>query len=211
MTQNGTAQETEILYFGDPMCSWCYGISGELEKLKEAYEGKASFRVIVGGLRPNEVEPMDEQLKDFLSHHWKEVGERSGQPFSYDIMDRDDFVYNTEPACRAVVTARMLKPEVTFAFFKDIQRAFYAKNEDTNELETYLSIAEKYDIDKSLFKEYFESEEARQATQHDFVISAEMGIRGFPTVVLKLGEKYYLVTNGYTTFEAMDKALKTVL
>lgn len=211
MMQNGTTQNAEIVYFGDPMCSWCYGVSEELAKLKEAYKDKAGFRVVVGGLRPNETEPMDEQLKDFLTHHWQEVNSRSGRPFSYEIMDRDDFIYNTEPACRAVVAARELKPGSEFDFFKDVQYAFYAKNEDTNEVDTYLSIAEKHSIDKKKFKAYFESNEAREATQGDFVTSAEMGIRGFPTVVLRLGDKWYLVTNGYTTFEAMDTALKTVL
>lgn len=211
MMQNGTAQNAEIVYFGDPMCSWCYGISEELAKLKEAYADKAGFRVVVGGLRPNETEPMDEQLKDFLAKHWKEVNGRSGRPFAFDIMERDDFVYNTEPACRAVVTARHLKPEVEFQFFKDVQYAFYAKNEDTNEVDTYLDIAEKHGIDREEYKAYFESDDAKKATQGDFVTSAEMGVRGFPTIVLRLGDKWYLVTNGYTTFEAMDTALKTVI
>lgn len=193
------------------MYSWCYGISEELAKLKEAYQDKAGFRVVVGGLRPNETEPMDEQLKDFLKHHWQEVNTRSGRPFAFDIMDRNDFVYNTEPACRAVVTARHLKPSAEFQFFKDVQFAFYAKNEDTHKIETYMAIAEKHGIDKEKYKTYFESDEAKKATQEDFVTSAEMGVRGFPTVILRLGDKWYLVTNGYNTFEAMNEALKTVI
>ena len=78
-TPSMTDQPT-IIYIGDPMCSWCYGIAPELAKLKEAWAGKAEFKVLMGGLRPNATEPIDQEMKDFLAHHWDEVHKRSKQP-----------------------------------------------------------------------------------------------------------------------------------
>ena len=48
-----TTQNIEIIYVGDPMCSWCYGIAPELKKLKSHYDTKnIPFKIIVNGLRP---------------------------------------------------------------------------------------------------------------------------------------------------------------
>ena len=39
-----------IIYIGDPMCSWCWGIAPELDRL-QAWT-TLPFDVVVGGLRP---------------------------------------------------------------------------------------------------------------------------------------------------------------
>ena len=88
--------QTEIIYVGDPMCSWCWGISGELSQLVDKYKDQTSYRVIVGGLRPGGSETMAE-LGDFLKHHWEQVNEKSGREFSYEILSDSSFIYDTEP------------------------------------------------------------------------------------------------------------------
>jgi protein-disulfide isomerase-like protein with CxxC motif len=39
----------------------------------------------------------------------------------------------------------------------------------------------------------------------DFEKAAAMGVRGFPTVVLKKGEEYILISNGYLEGERVAK------
>jgi protein-disulfide isomerase-like protein with CxxC motif len=41
-------------------------------------------------------------------------------PFNYDRLKDESLVYDTEPACRAVVVARSMKPEIELDFFKDV-------------------------------------------------------------------------------------------
>ena len=69
-------------------------------------------RIVLGGLRPGGGEAWNEEFKGFLKHHWEEVTARSGQPFGDKLFSLDHFNYDTEPACRAVVVARGMKPEV---------------------------------------------------------------------------------------------------
>jgi len=120
----------KLIYFGDPMCSWCYGFSPEMEKAIDSLSSEVDFQMVMGGLRPYNTETMKD-LGDFLQHHWEEVGSRSGQSFSYEILKDTSFVYDTEPACRAVVLMRELKPEKEFEFFHKVQNAFYFKNKNT--------------------------------------------------------------------------------
>ncbi len=61
---------------------------------------------------------------------WTRVGAATGQPFDMAFFDRASFTYDTEPACRAVVTARRLMPRMALPFKARISRAFYAENRD---------------------------------------------------------------------------------
>lgn len=185
-----------LIYFGDPMCSWCYGFSPEFSKVCDTFEDDVEIKIIMGGLRPYGEQTMSE-LSDFLHHHWEEVGERSGQKFNYGILKNMDFVYDTEPACRAVVTMRELNPKKEFDYFKSIQLAFYFENKDTNISSTFSEVAKRYGVDENLFLEKFNSEEMKNKVREDFLFSQNMGVRGFPTVALKIGEDFYLISNGY--------------
>lgn len=189
-----------LIYFGDPMCSWCYGFSPEYSKALDALEGKVEMEFIMGGLRPYNTQVMTD-LAEFLQHHWEEVSKRSGQPFSYDILKEATIKYDTEPACRAVVTVKMMKPEIAFDFFKKIQTTFYSDNKDPNLTATFVALAEEFGLDKKTFEQLFESNEIKDATREEFAFSGEMGVHGFPTVVLKKGEKLFLISNGYTEAE----------
>ena len=98
-TSKAQKADGEIIYIGDPMCSWCWGISNHLQELKEHF-AEHKFSIVLGGLRPGGGDPWDDNFKGFLKHHWEEVTARSGQPFGYKLFDRASFNYDTEPPCR---------------------------------------------------------------------------------------------------------------
>ena len=193
------------------MCSWCWGISPEVTQLKEKYADKLGFRMLMGGLRPFTTEPMDSKMKRFLWNHWEKVHQTSGQPFSYKLLDRADFVYDTEPPARAVVAVRMLKPAVAFDFFKAVQYAFYAESRDTNDITTYLTLLPRFGIDGATFERLYESEKARKSTKEEYEIAYKMGVVSFPAVLLHFKNKWHLIAAGYLTFDDMDKKMQHAL
>lgn len=197
----------ELIYVGDPMCSWCWGIAPELERLTRAHP-ETPLRVVVGGLRPGPAaEPMSERMQAYLSHHWQQVAERSGQPFDHSILERHDWTYDTEPACRAVVTMRELAPEGAFPFFARIQRAFYAEGADVTRLASFRSLIDGFDVDADEFMATLESEESRKTAWKDFSTARGWGISGFPTVLARTGNTARIIARGYGTFEQMEEAL----
>lgn len=200
------AQENKLIYVGDPMCSWCYGFGPELDKVR-AHFPQLGFQLVLGGLRPHGTEKMD-KLGNFLKGHWDHVKDASGQKFSYEILKDPDFVYDTEPACRAVETARSIKSEISLDFYHAVQKVFYAENQDTSKVETYAPLLEEFGINPELFAQMFDSEEMKKNTQADFELSASMGIRGFPSMVAQKGEEYFLLTRGYQKADALIGALK---
>ena len=203
-------QDEEIVYIGDPMCSWCWGISPELNALERfATSENIKFSAVMGGLRPGGGQEWDDEFKSFLKHHWEEVSKRSGQPFGYDLFDQADFNYDTEPACRATVTAREIAPEKALSFYELVQHYFYVKSQDPSDVEFYKPICEQLSMDYDQFAEMFSSDEMKYATAQDFAQSRQWGIRAFPTVVYWKDKKLRLIAQGYASFEMLrDRVLE---
>ncbi|MBT3648501.1 MAG: DsbA family protein [Flavobacteriales bacterium] len=202
------AQNPTIIYVGDPMCSWCYGFAPEISKVREALPDH-EFKLVLGGLRPHGTET-NADIGDFLREHWEEIHKRTGQPFKYDILEDKTMVYDTEPACRAVVAARNLNPEIELEFFKAVQDAFYAENRNMLDIETYLRIADEFELDSDQYRQTFDSEECKYETAQEFQLSSEMGIRGFPSVVVRHNGQLFLASNGFRTAEDLLRTIKNI-
>jgi putative protein-disulfide isomerase len=195
------SDKPEIVYVADAMCSWCYAFSPEISKVKEVFKDKTTFRLVNGGLSPGTTMPMDKHMKKALERNWEEINERSGLPFSFGILSKESkFIYDTEPAARAVVTLRQLKPEAEFDFFNAVQRAFYAENKNTADIKSYLDLLPA-DVDKEKFTALFSSKETMKKTKEDFSFSDSLAVSGYPSVYIKKGNKYTIITSGYTTAE----------
>lgn len=200
--------DREILYLTDPMCSWCWGFAPVIDAIRRNFGNDVPVRLVVGGLRVGTKEPMTAEVKDFVVHHWHEVHKTTGQEFQFDFDMPPDFKYDTEPACRAVVAVRRIAPEKAFPYFHRLQRAFYLENRDVTNVDTLADEAEAEGVDASRFRQLFADSELKNETVGDFVFSTNLGIRGFPSVVLKKGAEYRLLTIGYRSYDVLEGRLK---
>ena len=199
--------EREIIYVGDPMCSWCWGFSPVLQKIVDKYGETAPMRLVVGGLHAFDTDPMNDEYKARIRHHWEQVAEATGQPFNYAFFNREGFVLDTEPACRATVVVRNVKPDALLSFYERIHKGYYVEDTDTTKLETFVDYAGKEGIDKNAFAEAFDSEEAKQETINDFTWCQQSGVTGFPTVVLREDDTLAALSVGYQPFDNLQPIL----
>lgn len=198
----------EIIYFGDPMCSWCWGFAESITKIQSEYANEAPLKIIVGGLHAFDTNPMSQSYKDTIRHHWESVNQATGVPFDYGFFDREGFVLDTEPACRAVVTARHMNVGNLLAFYESVSRSFYEENKDTTALETFLLLAEEAKLDTATFADLFQSADIKQATKDDFFRSQSLGVTGFPTLVISENEQLAMLTAGYQPFENLKPIIE---
>lgn len=200
-----------LIYVMDPMCSWCYGFAPVIKRLVTEQEGTMQFKLVLGGLRPGTEKPMDEPMKEQLKHHWQDVEKISGQPIDYSFFDRTGFIYDTEPACRALVTMRYLKPEVEFEVAEAVQSAFYARNQDVTNPAVLAAIAFQFGVGEETFLEKFSTQEMREKTQQDFVIARHLQANAFPSLYLLNGTNLHLLSRGYRTYDGMAAHLRQAL
>jgi putative protein-disulfide isomerase len=192
-----------LLYIADPLCSWCYGFGPEIEKLLAHHPG-TRLELVMGGLRPYNTKPMTPEFKEMLRGHWRHVAAASGLPFSESIFARDDFVYDTEPPCRAVATARSIDAARALAYMKAVQLAFYRDGRDVTRAEVLADVAEESGFEREAFLMRFESAAMREETKADFATTQSLGVNGFPTVGLEKGSQRFLVTSGYATHDVLE-------
>jgi putative protein-disulfide isomerase len=199
----------EMIYIAEPMCSWCYGFQPVISALAERFEAELPLRLMMGGLRAGNREAIGAADKDYVREAWTRVGAATGQPFDMSFFSRAGFTYDTEPACRAVVTVRRMQPRLALPFMARIQQAFYAENRDMTAPEEIAGVAEEAGLAQEDFALAFAAPETRNETLRDFLTAQELGIRGFPTLIAGSRSKgYALVTNGYRPLEDLLEPLE---
>jgi putative protein-disulfide isomerase len=173
--------------------------------------------IVVGGLRAYNKHILDEQLKATLLSHWRKVQERTGLPFSYDALSSPGFIYDTEPACRAVVAARTLAPGAALPVFHAIQHAFYGEGKDVTQGDVLAEIGSRaltdagFAIDAARFRETWADADTVAATRADFEQTQRWEVTGFPTLVLEHGGRLDLVSRGYTKVEDLVEAMQELV
>lgn len=199
---------TRLLYVMDPMCSWCWGFAPVADALAgQAAAAGVPLHLVAGGLRTGQGAALDGQTKRYILQHWQAVNQATGQPFRFDGALPDGFVYDTEPACRALVVARSLAPELAWPLVKLIQQAFYAEGRDVTQASTLVALAEQVGIPRIEFAQGFDAAASHEATLADFTWVQDLGIAGFPTLLAERDGQLALLTNGYQPLDELAPLL----
>ncbi len=200
--------QKEIIFVVDPMCSWCWGFAPIMEQLRATQSDRYDFSLVVGGLRTKGEMTWDVKSKNYLQGHWEQVAKRTGQSFSNSLFEKEDFEYDTYPACKAVVTVRELfGMQSAFGYLHTIQEAFYARGEDITDVDVLIHLLNVIELDSTSFKTFFESERAELLMQHDFAKARSMGANAFPSVVIIDEDGHMVCQKGYRSLLEMEKAL----
>ncbi|EPE97388.1 DsbA family protein [Rhizobium grahamii] len=208
----------KLVLVADPMCSWCYGFGKEMTALQERHP-EMSLEIVVGGLRAGATDVLDDAGKRFRLEHWARVEQASGLPFNRDgLMARQGFVYDTEPVCRAVVAARILKPEADLlTVFRAIQQAFYVDALDTTDGAVLAQVgaealsAAGHPTTQDEFLAVWQAKSTIDAAASDFVRARSMGVSSFPTLFLSDQGKLRRVGNGYAHVETLEQEIGALL
>jgi putative protein-disulfide isomerase len=208
----------KLIFAGDPMCSWCYGFGKELDALM-AVHPRLPLQILVGGVRAGATDLLDDSGKQFRLGHWARVEQASGLPFNrHAFMARENFVYDTEPICRAVVTAHRLAPAADqLAVFRALQRAFYVDGLDTTDGDVLAQVGvaalalQGTAVPAAAFRAEWDSQATIAATAAEFAQVRAMGIRSFPALLLEVDGQVVEISPGYAPAEQLDRQLHDAL
>ncbi len=200
-------QNPVLYYVTDPMCAWCYGFTPVVRRLWALWRGRLTVNVVVGGLNPYAEEPLQREDRERLAVSWHRVQERTFLPFDYRFFLQKDFVYNTEPACRALLCARHLRPMLTLEILRALHSAFYADCQDITNTQVLVNIMRMFGIQEGLFLTLFESEEMMRQTEEEFRFAADLGVSNFPSTYWQGNNGPVLLTKGYCDLLELEDRL----
>ncbi|RFZ94873.1 DsbA family protein [Mucilaginibacter conchicola] len=193
----------KIYYFTDPMCSWCYGFSPTVQQLKENYPN-IDLQIISGGFSPFSKQVVNDEYREFLEFHWRNVNKMSGQYFDHAMkFVSDTFRYDTEPSSRALVVVQNLMPGKDFEYLSLLQKAFYVNGLDITKADVLADVAEELGVDRNSFLEHFDSDDAKRKTIHGFEFSRQLGVQGFPTLLTIDNGAVKVLTRGFQKFDLL--------
>ncbi len=196
-----------LLYITDPMCTWCYGFTPVVRRLKALWRDRITIKTLFGGLNPFPAEPLSHEQKEQMAVAWHRVQQRTGLPFDYRFFLWKDYFYNTEPACRALLCVRLLRPGLTMEVFRAMASAFHAGNRDITQTHELVKIAELFGIRENLFLTLFESEEIADQLQEEFDFVRELGVSNYPSLLLQKTAGTQVIAKGYCELPVLEERL----
>jgi putative protein-disulfide isomerase len=202
-----------IYYVYDPLCSWCYGFSPVIKKLKPTYKDQFDFQVISGGMQSGERKQPVSAIRDYLKGAYKDVTQRTGVEFGdkfMEVLEDGERILDSIPPSTALSIVKDLKPKEVLSFAATIQEAIYFDGFNWNIVEAYFPYLETYGIDQEEFRRKFEDPIYKEKALEDFKLATNFGVTGFPSVILKKEDKYYLIAQGFVPFEQLDATIKQV-
>ena len=88
-----------------------------------------------------------------------------------------------------------------------MQFEHFYNGKSLNEKEVYLEVAADYGIDGKELLSRMNDEQFHKAASEDFEFVKRAGIHGFPCVLGQTAKGFYMLANGYTPEEQMEKVL----
>ncbi|SMG50237.1 putative protein-disulfide isomerase [Marivirga sericea] len=207
-------EKAKLLYFYDPLCGWCFGFSPVIKKLEKEFQKQINFEAISGGMVLGErVKPLSE-MKDYLKEAMPRLEEMTGVKFGkpyLDILEEGSLMLNSELPCVAMTVYKSMTNNSSIEFASALQSTLYEKGINLNEIENYEELANRFDLPWEVFKSKMEEPAYKEKTYREFQIGQQMGIGGFPSVVLSIGNQGYLIARGYRAEDEMKAVIEEIL
>lgn len=201
-----------LILVADPMCAWCYGFAPVLNELRSRMP-ELDATLLMGGLRPSPDRALASDETQLLRSEWERIARLTGQSFGARAPHMDDpaWVFDTEPASRAVVTVRCHDPELALSYCEALGRAFFGDGRDISRGDVLADIAEDFGLHREVFLDQWDSADMRQWTAEDFMRAETWGLKGFPALLLDHNEHLQAITLGYLPIDTLVARVSSIL
>ncbi|MFY8160536.1 MAG: DsbA family protein [Candidatus Kapaibacteriota bacterium] len=221
-TENVTLQNHEIeekaslpkiIYVYDSMCGWCFGFSNVIYRIYEEYKDDFDFEVLSGGMIIGEGVTPAYKMKDFILKAYPRVeqttGVKFGEPY-LELFKEGSYILNSELASEVITVVKEIRPDLAFAVVKELQYVHFVLGHTLNSLVTYESILNKKGVNLNEFSRAISNPETKNKTLKEFAFVKQLGINGFPALLLLHKNKYYSISSGFAKYEDVKEIFDSV-
>lgn len=214
--QVSTSGPKPVLYYVyDPLCGWCYGFSPVITRIHENWKDIIDIEVISGGMiLEDRVGPVSE-VAPYIKTAYKRVEEATGVTFGEaylaDLLGEGKTIMNSWYLCVAMTVFKSFDKKNQVAFASALQKAVYFDGMPPEDTVAIVQLASTFGIDQSAYETAFQSEEMKYTTKQEFQFAEDLSATGFPTLVIKVGEEFFLMARGYVTYDVLSERIEKAL
>lgn len=207
----------EIIEFTDPVCTWCWGSEPVLRKIETRFGEQVKISFVMAGLvkditsfydRYNDIGGDPVRSNTNIAKHWLEASERHGMPVQSEGFKLFSREYpSTYPQNIAYKAAQLQDQALANRYLRRIREASAAEAKLTNTPEVLVELASEVGLDIARFLEDFSHGAAQMAFEGDLTITAQYQAHGYPTFLVRFGEKETLL-RGYKKYEEFKAVME---
>lgn len=203
---------SDLLYFHDPMCSWCWAFRPVFTALRAQLPETLTLRKIVGGLAPDNDQPMPADMRARLKSTWQTIQSTvPGTRFNFQFWETGAPRRSTYNACRAVLAAARLSPAHEDPMIEAIQHAYYLDARNASDIDTLTDLAVRIGLDRERFTAELKGAAVQTQLQDEVDFARRAPIQGFPSLVVRTGTQLIPVDIDYRSAEPMRRQIEAIL
>ena len=185
-----------------------------MHELRQHYRERMDFALLCGGMVTGSRVGPARAMADYIRSATPRLVDMTGAQIT-DAFLRDylssDAINDSEPPSRAIVAAGQIGGDsLVWDYAYALQRCLFVQGMDLRSTDTYRNLARQFDLDCELFLETMRSGAVREQTQQEFAASRQLGIQGFPALVLLQNEQAIQFASGYQPAHALRTVLDRI-
>lgn len=211
---NESKEMIDLYYVTDPICSHCWALEPVLKKFIEQYGQHLNIHTVMGGLLPNwdgfaDVSNGIGSPAD-VAGHWREVGEYSRMPIDGTVW-LDNPLHSSFPPSRVYKIIETIEKDLANVFLRRAREALFAFNQNIADDQTLIEIVNKIGLDGETIVKEASQPQGEQLLQQDFALARNLGVRGFPTIIMVNSENKGVKIVGSRPLENYVTGLEKIL
>lgn len=207
-------KSVDVYYVTDPICSHCWALEPVLRRFVEQYGHYVNFHTIMGGLLEKwagfaDVSNGISSPSD-VAGHWREVGEHSRMPIDGTLW-LENPIQSSYPPSRVFKVIQKHNGEIANVFLRRAREAVFVFNQNIAENSVLIGIVNNLGLDGEKIVKEAELPIGQQLLTEDFALASQLGVRGFPTIIMLNEENKGVKIVGSRTLDSYTSGLKQVL
>lgn len=204
----------DVYYVTDPICSHCWALEPVLRRFVEQYGHYVNFHTIMGGLLEKwagfaDVSNGISSPSD-VAGHWREVGEHSRMPIDGTVW-LENPIQSSYPPSRVFKIIQKHNGEIANVFLRRAREAVFVFNQNIAENSVLIGIVNNLGLDGEKIVKEAELPIGQQLLTEDFALASQLGVRGFPTIIMLNEENKGVKIVGSRTLDSYTSGLKQAL
>lgn len=213
---NPPTKKVDLYYVTDPICSHCWALEPVLNRFLRQYGHYLNVKTVMGGLlekwHGGPVDPANGIYgPSDVARHWREVGQHSRMPIDGSLMI-DHPVQSSFPPSRVYkMIQKHHGDQKAVEYLRRARENLFIFNKNIGEATVLMEIVNGLGLDGQSIVQEADGPLGHQLLNEDFSLTKQLGVRGFPTIIMVNEGNQGVKIVGARSLEDYVTGLKQVL